>query len=196
MSILLFLLWLILNGRVTVEIVAIGILCVAAVYFFAFKVIGYTPKTDLLILHNLPWVLLYLKNLLVEVVKAAWMVMQLALTNKEKPDPFIVEFHSGLKSELCNVILANSITLTPGTITLFQQGDFFVIHCLRREYGADLAESSFIKLLGRLSGENGQPGNQSRQEETASSFAGKKGIDWKGKLPRIHLPKIPGRKRS
>ena len=63
-----------------------------------------------------------------------------------------MEFHSGLKTELQNVLLANSITLTPGTYTLFQEGDHFVVHCLKREYGEGMEESSFIKYLRLLDG--------------------------------------------
>ena len=68
----------------------------------------------------------------------------------EEPDPVIIEFHSGFDSGLQNVLLANSITLTPGTITLFQEGDHLVIHCLRREYAEGIEESSFVRILRHL----------------------------------------------
>ena len=58
--------------------------------------------------------------------------------------------HSGFHTQLQNVLLANSITLTPGTITLFQEGDHFVVHCLRREFGDGIEESSFVKLLRKI----------------------------------------------
>ena len=47
-------------------------------------------------------------------------------------------------------LLANSIALTPGTYTLFLQGDHFVIHCLRPEYAEGIEDSSFVRLLRRL----------------------------------------------
>jgi multicomponent Na+:H+ antiporter subunit E len=68
----------------------------------------------------------------------------------EEPDPVIVEIHSGFSSNLQNMMLANSITLTPGTITLFQEGDHLVIHCLRREYAEGLTDSSFARILRHL----------------------------------------------
>ena len=68
----------------------------------------------------------------------------------EDPEPVIVEFHSGFQSRLQNVLLANSITLTPGTITVFQDGDHFVVHCLRREYAEGIEDSSFVRLLRRV----------------------------------------------
>ena len=78
------------------------------------------------------------------------MVMTVVFNPFEKPEPVIVEFHSGLETELQNVLLANSITLTPGTYTLFQEGDHFVIHCLRREYADGMGDSAFIRYLKML----------------------------------------------
>ena len=54
-------------------------------------------------------------------------------------DPEIIEFKSGLKSELALLTFANSITLTPGTITVFVSiyGDFKV-HAIDRPSGAAL----------------------------------------------------------
>ena len=68
----------------------------------------------------------------------------------KKPDPVLIEFHSGLKDPFSNVLLANSITLTPGTYTVVQEGDRFVIHCLRREFAQGIDDSSFIHLLRKL----------------------------------------------
>ena len=78
------------------------------------------------------------------------MVARLALTPSAQPEPLLVEFHSGLKRESLNVILANSITLTPGTITVFQEEDHFVVHALRREYAEGIENSVFIRLLRRF----------------------------------------------
>ena len=62
----------------------------------------------------------------------------------------MIEFHSGLKGQFSNVLLANSITLTPGTYTVLQEGDRFVVHCLRREFADDVDTSSFVRLLKKL----------------------------------------------
>ena len=149
MAVFIFILWIILNGRVTVELVLTGLVITAAVSAFAWRVIGYSPLNDLRILKNLPVFILYVLNLILEILKAAFTVMKL-LFRADDPDPVIVEFHSGLQTEMQNVLLANSITLTPGTITIFQEGDHFVIHCLCREYSEGLETSSFIRLLNKL----------------------------------------------
>lgn len=150
MLILLFVLWIILNGRVTVELILFGIPIAGAVYIFLCRVLKYSPKTDLFLLKNLPCLMLYALNLIWEIIKAAFAVMSVAVSRSKRPDPVIVEFYSGLSGRFRNVLLANSITLTPGTYTVFQEEDHFVVHCLRREYAEGLADSSFIRLLGRL----------------------------------------------
>ena len=94
--------------------------------------------------------ILYIGILVVEIIKAAFSVMRVALNPQVKPDPVVIEFHSGFRTDLQNVLLANSITLTPGTYTLFQEGDHFVVHCLRKEYAEGMEESSFVKTLRKM----------------------------------------------
>ena len=152
MIIFFFLLWLILNGRITAELVLLGIPISALVLLLANRAVGYSLKTDIRIMRNIPVFFLYTLNLVAEILKASAAVMGVVLDPSKKPEPVIVEFHSGLKTELQNVLLANSITLTPGTYTLFQEGDHFVVHCLKREYGEGMEESSFVKYLRLLDG--------------------------------------------
>ncbi len=47
--------------------------------------------------------------------------------------PSIIHFHSGLKHPISNYLLAQSITLTPGTVTLDLEEDKFTVHCLTKE---------------------------------------------------------------
>ena len=89
-------------------------------------------------------------TLISEIFKASFTVAKLAFDPEGKTDPVIIEFHSGLPTDFQNVLLANSITLTPGTFTLIQEGDRFVVHCLRREYANGMGDSKFIELLRRV----------------------------------------------
>lgn len=149
MWLFLFLLWIVLNGRITVELVIFGAVIATAVAFFADRVIGYTFEIDKRILRNLPVFLLYVLNLIWEIIVSSFKMCGMVYS-AEAPDPVIIEFHSGFDTQLQNVLLANSITLTPGTITLFQEGDHFVVHCLRREFGEGIDESSFVRLLRKV----------------------------------------------
>ena len=150
MFILYFILWLILNGRVTPEIVLLGLVISAAVAAFADKVVGCGPRSELRILRNAPLFIVYLFNLIREIVRASLTVILVALSPAGKPEPEIIEFHSGFESKFQNALLANSITLTPGTFTLFQEGDYFMVHCLRKEYADGIEDSSFVRLLRKM----------------------------------------------
>ncbi len=150
MSIPLFLLWLLLNGRATVEVVLIGAGVTALLIAFMARFTGWPLRRERELLRLYPLFLLYLLNLLWETVKAAATVLLVALTPSMHPEPVLVEFHSGLPREYQNVILANSITLTPGTITVFQEGDHFLVHALRKEYAQGLNRSSFVLLLRKF----------------------------------------------
>ena len=146
MWLFLFLLWIILNVRITLELVIFGVIIASAVTLFACRVIGYASGTDLRVLRNLPVFILYALNLLWQIICSS-ATMAGMVFSAEEPDPVIVEFHSGLETQLQNVLLANSITLTPGTLTIFQEGDHFVIHCLKEEFGEGMDSSTFVKLL-------------------------------------------------
>ena len=150
MPILFFVLWIIFNGRLTLEIAIFGAVISALIYAFAVKVMDYSPASDLRIFRNLPVFLLYCMNLIVEIVKASISVMKIALSRHAVTDPVVVEFASEFEDDFRNVLLANSITLTPGTITVAQSGNHFVIHALCREYAVGIEECSFVRLLRKL----------------------------------------------
>ena len=150
MCLLLFLLWIILNGKITSEIIIFGLLIVLFACLFAGKVLGYRLRRELRLYRNIPFFLHYIIVLIREILKAALAVMGLALSKDRHPDPCVIEFRSGLSGHMANVILANSITLTPGTFTLFQEGDRFVVHCLVPAYAQGIEDSSFVRLLRKL----------------------------------------------
>lgn len=72
-------------------------------------------------------------------------------------DPAVVSFKTKLKSDLGKLILANSITLTPGTITLEVKGDEFFIHWIDApvsdpEQAKEAICGTFERLLLRITG--------------------------------------------
>lgn len=75
--------------------------------------------------------LLYLPWLMKEVLVANLEVAKVILDPKMPISPRMVVFHGSQKTDLGRVIYANSITLTPGTITTGVEGQEFQIHALR-----------------------------------------------------------------
>lgn len=150
MPVLLFILWIILNGRITLEIILFGIAVSALVSLFSMGVLGWRPSTDAAIITNAAVLALYFLNLIWEIIKASASVMDLLISRGRQPDPVIVEFDSEFTSSFVNVLLANSITLTPGTYTVFHKKNHFAVHCLIPEFAEGIEDSSFVRILRKL----------------------------------------------
>ncbi|MCR4891740.1 MAG: Na+/H+ antiporter subunit E [Lachnospiraceae bacterium] len=149
MTILFLIIWIILNGSITSEILIFGIVISLLLYIFLCRVFSYSWRRERWLLLHLPLIILYILNLILEILKSSTSVAAIILRGQGANAVFY-EFRSGLEDRLLNTILANSITLTPGTYTVALEGDHFLISCLRPEYAEGLEDSSFIRLLRRL----------------------------------------------
>lgn len=123
----LLLIWLIANGNLATDTVITGVV-VCAVIALAFStfsrvysVIRWTPK----VIVNY---LMYLVVFMSELVKANLNVMQLVFSPSIDIKPGIVEIKTELKSPIGRLALANSITLTPGTLVVDIKEDSLFIH--------------------------------------------------------------------
>ena len=150
MYLLLVLFWIILNGKITVEIVVLGILFALLIYGFAYKFLGLTWKREKKFWKYLIWGIQYIGILLREIIIANIAVLKIILTPKKKIHPVLVKFPAPLKSHLLQVILADSITLTPGTITVRLYEEKFEVHCLDESMAEGLNDSVFVKMLKKL----------------------------------------------
>lgn len=150
MLFLLFALWLVFNGKVTLEIVLFGIVLSTAVYLFCWKFLEYSPKRELCALRLLPQGIGYFFVLVWEIVKANCAAIALIVSPKYEVEPVLVTFRTNLKTDLAKTILANSITLTPGTITVELTDDEFKVHCLDKEMAEGLSDSVFVRLLMKM----------------------------------------------
>jgi multicomponent Na+:H+ antiporter subunit E len=150
MFVLIFAVWLILNGKVTVEICCFGLVISAALFYFMCRFMGYSTKKEILLWRLLPLMAQYIGVLVAEIVKANLVVLKIVLNPLIQPEPALVYFDADLKSELAKVMLANSITLTPGTITVSVEDNHYCVHCLDRELGAGIENSVFVELLEKI----------------------------------------------
>ncbi|MCI8276261.1 MAG: Na+/H+ antiporter subunit E [Lachnospiraceae bacterium] len=142
--------WIILNGRFTWEIFLFGLVVSAAVYWFICRFMDYGLRKDFLLLKNAGLFVLFLGVLIREIARANLGVLRLILSPKYLPEPALVYFKTDLKSGICKVLLANSITLTPGTITVSVEGDEFLVHCLDKEMAEGIEDSEFVRILRRM----------------------------------------------
>lgn len=150
MFIIFFAIWVIFNGQLTLEIAVFGAVISALLYAFICKFMGYQPKTDRLLIKKVFLFLQYAVVLVVEILKANVGVVRLILTSRYELEPAIVHFKVDLKSTPARILLANSITLTPGTITVLLVDNEYTVHCLDKELATGIDQSVFVKLLQNM----------------------------------------------
>lgn len=150
MYLLLFLLWLVLNGRVTVEICLFGLGITALIGTAAYALFGYTPKRDLRFLLRVPLFLVYIPVLVLQILRASVGVLVAILNPKRPLKQALVVVETGLKSGFALFVLANSITLTPGTISVRSNGSRITVHCLSREMIDGVENGLLCRLLKRM----------------------------------------------
>ncbi len=150
MYLLFFAIWVILNGRITLEIVLFGLAIAALMFVFICKFMDYSIKKEIWLFKNFFLLLWYVIVLVVEVIKANFAVVKMIYSVKYQVEPALISFKSPLKTGFANFLLANSITLTPGTITVSMENGDFVVHCLDKELAVGMDDSVFVHLLKKL----------------------------------------------
>lgn len=150
MFFLFFLVWILLSGKLTLEVCLMGAAVAALFCLFDRRVLGHEAPRARTVLRKLPGALGYLCFLFVEILKAGFVVMKLVYTKGRNMNPELIYFHTGLETEEAKVSLANSITLTAGTITVRVEDDLFCIHTLDRPLAAGIEESEFEHRLRKL----------------------------------------------
>ena len=144
-----FAVWIILNGRVDGEIVLFGLLVAGVAWLFAKGSLGWSLKKEMCFYRLMPMAVHYLLVLVKEIVVSSVSVAGYVLAGTD-PEGVMVEFSSGLRTPVANAILANSITLTPGTITVREKGGRLLVCCLAPKYREGIEQLVFTEHLRRM----------------------------------------------
>ena len=150
MYLIFFIVWIIFNGCITPEVILFGIIIAALMFLFICRFMDYSFKKEWKLIQLTPLLLQYFCILLWEIIKANIATAFFVLNQKVEVEPKLIHFSVTLQSDMARVILANSITLTPGTITVDLEGDTYTIHCLDDELATDIDDSVFVKKLRRI----------------------------------------------
>lgn len=147
----LFLFWIILNGKIDTEVILLGVLVSSAVYLFLYKFMDLRPKKEWVVVKSLWGIVKYLVFLTIEVIKANLTTAKMILNFEEEPEPVLVKFHTDLQTGAANTALANSITLTPGTITVeLDKHSGYVVHALDKSFAEGIDKCDFVEKLTAL----------------------------------------------
>jgi len=143
--------WILLSGKFEPLFLSMGVVSALIVTRFGVplltEVLGSpddTPTVDLLRLVG------YIGWLLTRIPSAAIDVALSILVPSRSPLPGVVRFTTGLHSPAARTLLANSITLVPGTMTLSVDGGEFVVHALSPRATRDLASAEVQRRIARI----------------------------------------------
>ena len=150
MYILLFLFWLLLNGKLTAEVVGLGLVIVALMAALEWSLFHYGPAQELRVLRKVPVFCAYLPVLVWEILKAGLVVGRDILFRRYRLTPTLVTFRADLNTDFGRVLLANSITLTPGTITVQVEGNQLTVHCLDKSMLDTSPDGTFQRWIRKM----------------------------------------------
>ena len=143
-----FVIWLLLSGHYDPLLLTLGVLsCITCLYV--------TWKAKFIDEEGLPLHLLirlpiYTLWLFKEIIKANIDTAKIIIFNNPDPQNFRVK--SSQKSEAGKVTYANSITLTPGTVTTELDGDVLEVHALSSDMADDVKSGAMDKKVSWLEG--------------------------------------------
>ncbi|MGE3645397.1 MAG: Na+/H+ antiporter subunit E [Beijerinckiaceae bacterium] len=136
LAVVLFLFWLLLSGYFTFGLLTFGVLSVLAAVAVAGRMRaideeGHPLELVIGAITYWPW-------LIWEIVKAAWSVTKVIVDPALPISPTVVTLKATQKTTSGINTYANSITLTPGTITVGVDGDRLTVHALTQDGADDL----------------------------------------------------------
>ncbi len=145
-------LWLLLSGHYTFFLLTLGVASIVLVLVIALRMDvvdqeGHPVHLTFTALLDWPW-------LGWQIVKANIDVARRILAPGLPISPTVVKVKASQKSEVGKVMYANSITLTPGTISMRLEGDEIEVHALTREAAEELQQGEMDRRVSAVEGKN------------------------------------------
>ena len=145
---ILFSLWLLMSGHYNVLIVSLGIISCAFCVYVAKR--GKLIDDEGLPIFFMPRLLNYLIWLFKEILKSNLSTAKVIINGKVEPETFTIK--TTQVTDVAKVTYANSITLTPGTVTTKIQKGVFEVHALNSDFGNDVRTNEMDKKVTWLEG--------------------------------------------
>jgi len=141
-------LWMLLSGKMEAFHLGVGVATIAFVFWQATVLppLEASGAAQLRFLRLVP----YAGWLLWQMLLSAIYVARVVIRPERHLDPQLVEFHSVQPALFSGVILANSITLTPGTLTIDLHENRFVVHALTTKTAREVLDGDMARRVARL----------------------------------------------
>ena len=141
--IILFGFWLLMSGYYTPLILSLGVIsCLLCVYL---TIKGKFLDNEALPIYFFPRLIQYTLWLIKEILKSNIQTAKVIIMKSEEPELFSVK--ATQKTNEGKVTYANSITLTPGTVTTQIKDNVFEVHALTKEFGDDVRGSEMDRMV-------------------------------------------------
>lgn len=143
--------WMINSGYFKPMLLGFGVISVAAVCALAWRMKSHDGEAFPIIITSLGlpgyilWMVGQVISANIDVIKRVW-------AGPRSISPVIITTPSSQKTEVARVLYANSITMTPGTITLAVRGEVLVVHALSREGAEQLQQGEMDRRVTALEG--------------------------------------------
>jgi len=154
LTVILFAFWILLSGKMEAKYLTIGFVTSVAAAWLTLSLLS-LPSSDgkgYFMAFDLPYgkYVFYWVYLMKEIIKANIDIALVVLNPKLPINPQIVNFKRPMDNPMAHVTLANSITLTPGTITMDVQNGTYIIHALT-DGAAEALENGQGEMMVRVS---------------------------------------------
>ena len=150
LSAVLFGTWLLLSGYFTALLISFGVLSLIVTVGIAWRMDVIDHESHPI---HLTWrIPAYWVWLLIEIIKANFAVAKTILGIGEPVSPNVIKVKPSQRTELGQVIYANSITLTPGTISIELEDGEITVHALTQGSADDLNTGVMDRHVTRREG--------------------------------------------
>ena len=150
LTLFLAIVWLLLSGHFEPLILSFGAASVVFVVFLAHRmdVIDHEGHPV-----HLSWKLpIYWVWLMWQIILSNLSVARMILSPDMRIDPRLISVDAGQKDDLDRVVYANSITLTPGTVSLKLDDGKILVHALDEGFAKDLESGTMRDRVRRFAG--------------------------------------------
>lgn len=153
----LFAFWLLLSGRYQAKYIIIGVISAALVTFLTNDLFYSALQRNELpgiktrqVLRQIGNFILYIPWLVLQIILANVQVAYLVLHPRMPIEPGLLLFRTKMRKGIAQVTLANSITLTPGTITTSLEDGNYIIHNLKPPLASSLVDGTMQNKVARV----------------------------------------------
>ncbi len=150
LSVVLFGFWILISGSLEPAGMAVGLGISVLVAWISSRLLWTKDDAPLLTIRQAGRFIVYVGFLIKEIIWANIYVAEKVLDPRMPIDPVIVEHTCALKRPVSETALANSITLTPGTLTVDVDDSVFFIHCLDRGFADDIASRKLDHMIAKV----------------------------------------------